>query len=114
MAEIHKLTDLEDLEGVLERSHRNPVWIFKHSLICPVSTRAWEEYLRFSETDTPEVDFTVVEIQRARPVSAAIAERTGVRHESPQAILLSAGCVLWHASHMAITEAALVEASAGD
>ena len=112
MSDIDKLTDLDELERALEASHRRPVWIFKHSLICPISTRAWREYQRFiEETESPSVDFALIEIQNARPVSTALAERTGVRHESPQAILLSGGEPLWHASHGGITTHSLAAAT---
>ncbi len=49
----------------------------------------------------------LVSVQRARAVSNAIAERLGVRHASPQALLVRAGGVRWHTSHLAITVAAL-------
>lgn len=44
-----------------------------------------------------------------RPLSLAVAERTGVRHESPQVICLVGGKAKWHLSHHAITAAALEE-----
>ena len=52
----------------------------------------------------------MIEIQRARPVSIALAERTGVRHESPQALLLRDARVVWHASHYQIHLTALEKA----
>ena len=112
MDKIETIDDLEALEQALEGSHRRPVWIFKHSLVCPISTRAWDEFQRFvTETAELEADFTLIEIQKARPVSNALAERTGVRHESPQAILLAGGRPVWHASHHEITTASLADAS---
>ena len=51
-------------------------------------------------------------VREDRPLSLAIAERTGVAHESPQVILLSGGRPCWHASHRAVTLAALREACA--
>lgn len=45
-----------------------------------------------------------------RPVSLALAERVGVKHESPQALLIKDGRALWHDSHRAITTEALVSA----
>jgi bacillithiol system protein YtxJ len=41
--------------------------------------------------------------QHARNVSTAIAERTGIRHESPQAIVLKDGKPVYHASHYDVT-----------
>ena len=42
-----------------------------------------------------------------RPLSLAIAERTGVAHQSPQVICLAGGKAVRHASHYDITGAAL-------
>ena len=48
-----------------------------------------------------------VVVQRARDVSNAIAARLGLRHESPQVILLSGNEVLFHASHGGVTPDAI-------
>ena len=49
-------------------------------------------------------------VREDRALSLAVAERTGVRHESPQAILLDGGRPIWHASHRDVTAAAVAEA----
>lgn len=46
-------------------------------------------------------------VREDRPLSLAIAERTGVQHESPQVICLVGGKAVRHASHYEITAAAL-------
>ena len=46
-------------------------------------------------------------VQTHRPVSDAAAERLGLRHETPQAILVRDGKVIWNASHFRITAAHL-------
>jgi bacillithiol system protein YtxJ len=43
-------------------------------------------------------------------LSDTVAERLGVRHESPQALLIKDGRAVWHASHWSITSEALVSA----
>lgn len=48
-----------------------------------------------------------VRVIEERPVSLALAERVGVRHESPQAMLIKEGRGVWSASHRGITAAAL-------
>ncbi|MEM7480940.1 MAG: bacillithiol system redox-active protein YtxJ [Acidobacteriota bacterium] len=114
MAEIRTLTAAEQLDEAFAASSQRPVWLFKHSLTCPISSRAWHRYQRFVE-DRPADDetlYTAVMIQQARPLSNDIAERTGVRHESPQAILLRDGRAVWNASHGAITEGSLAGAGA--
>ena len=112
MADIQKIESLSGLDELLEGAKDRQVWIFKHSLTCPISGAAWAEFKRFA-ADHPEENgtvFAVIEIQYARPVSAAVAERSGVRHQSPQAILLREGRVSWHASHYDIDGAALRQA----
>lgn len=114
MAEIRRIESEEALDEIFDTSSSRPVWIFKHSLICSISRRAWKEYRGFAEArGEGEALFTVVEIQNARAVSAAIAERTGVRHESPQALLLAVGEVAWHGSHFDITGTNLASAESG-
>lgn len=115
MPEIARLETTAQLDELIKTSRSRPVWIFKHSLVCPVSSRAWEEFRGFA-ADRQEsggdsgAAWAVIEIQNARPVSAAVAERTGVRHESPQALLLRGGEVAWHESHWNITARSLAAA----
>jgi len=46
-------------------------------------------------------------------VSDHAAERLGIRHETPRAILLRGGRPIWNASHFPITAEALDRALAG-
>lgn len=103
------LTDLAMIDHILEGSHERPVLLFKHSLTCPISSSAFHEFQRLvaSPPEGDTVGFALIEIQNARPVSKAVADRTGVVHESPQAILLSKGKAVWNASHGSIREATL-------
>ena len=104
MIEARKIADAGSLDAAFDASSTRPVFLFKHSLICPVSTRAHSEYQQFVQecSSAGDAEFTLIEIQNARPLSNAVAERTGVRHESPQALLLRDGKVVWHASHGSI------------
>ena len=91
--EIH---DTQELETLFQKSFKEPIVLFKHSLTCPISSYA---YQKISEADA-EINFVIV--QRARGVSNAIAEKTGIRHESPQAIVLKDGKAIYHASHYSV------------
>lgn len=108
---LRRIAALVQLDDLFAGSSEWPTWLFKHSLICPTSDLALREFGGFAERHPELGEFAVVEIQRARDISKAVAARTGVRHESPQVLLLHKGEVLWHASHWQITEAALVEAA---
>ena len=82
--------------------------LFKHSLLCPVSATAFREYMHLLAST--EVPTGWVSVTDERPLSNAITDRTGVKHESPQAFVLRDGEVVWHASHGAITREALAKA----
>src|SRR5919202_4350358 len=72
--------------------------VYKHSPICPTSGIAYEEIrsLRKLQQDVPVY---LVDVVNSRPLSRYIAERLGVVHASPQAIILRAGVPAWHGSH---------------
>jgi len=111
MALIRRIESLGELDEVLAAARERPVWIFKHSLTCPISATAWREFRCFAE-EQPEGDgvYALIEVQNARPVSNAVAARVGVLHQSPQAILLRGAVVAWHASHYGIERTALARA----
>jgi len=46
-------------------------------------------------------------VREDRPLSLAVAERSGVRHESPQVICLVGRKAVGHVSHYGITAATL-------
>ncbi len=112
MSEYSRVESVSEIDGLVEKSRQAPVMLFKHSLTCPVSSTALRQYQSFLD-GRPEGDagvYTLVEVQNARDVSNEIARRTGVRHESPQALLLRDGEVAWHASHWSIKAEALASA----
>jgi len=97
-----------ELERAFERSAEIPVFLFKHSLVCAASTMARRIYEEFvAASDGSGALYGLVEIQAAREVSAEIAARTGVRHESPQVLVLRDGRCVWNASHWEISRKAL-------
>ena len=109
MARIELIADSVALDHALSAATAGAVFVFKHSLICPLSSSALHEYEEFVESRQADagVRFGLIEIQKARPLSDAVEERTGVRHESPQALLLYGGRVVWSASHHGITRRSL-------
>ncbi len=116
MSELQLIRSIDEVAPLVAQSHEFPVFVFKHSLTCPISSSAFGRFRTFVEGhagEGEEVAFTLIEIQNARDVSHHVAETTGVRHESPQALLLRDGDVVWHASHGAIQGEALKSALAG-
>ncbi|MEW6731774.1 MAG: bacillithiol system redox-active protein YtxJ [Acidobacteriota bacterium] len=109
--ELTELTSAEALEQVLAASAKRGQLIFKHSLTCPISARAYEvmqQHVNNAASDN--VDYWLILVQHARDVSNLVAERLNVEHESPQVILVSEGRAIWNASHFSITGTSIAEA----
>ncbi|MBL0939280.1 MAG: bacillithiol system redox-active protein YtxJ [Gemmatimonadaceae bacterium] len=83
--------------------------IFKHSATCPISVWVKQHYDRFV-ADHPDVPTRLVVVQQERALSNAIESHLQVQHESPQAIVVRRGQVLWHASHRRITADGIAQA----
>ena len=96
-ANFSPVSDAAALEELFARSHEEPVLLFKHSNACPISARA---YSQMTAVKTP---VSIVVVQQSRDVSREVEQRTGVRHETPQALVLRNGRVVWNASHFDIT-----------
>lgn len=104
--EFTTLREIAELDKVLSDSHERPLLLFKHSYTCGVSAEALDE-LRAHIEDGPavgpkQVRYAMVTVQTHREVSNRIAERLGVRHETPQAILIRDGRAVWTASHFRV------------
>ncbi len=103
---MRPLRDETDFEQAL-RADR--VYLFKHSTRCGASLRAYRQVTRYEEADGP-VPIFLIDVITERDLSRAIADRLGIRHQSPQVILLSCGAPVWHASHSGVTAEALAAA----
>ena len=99
--------DSEDaLDRLFEDSFVRPVVLLKHSVTCGISSGVYRE------VSLVTADVNVVVIQTHRDLSNTISSRTGIRHESPQAMVIVAGKAVYHASHYDI-EARHIEENLG-
>jgi bacillithiol system protein YtxJ len=98
------VSDSRELEQCFKLSHERPVVLFKHSVTCPISGAAYQEM------SNVETDVSLIVVQKAREVSNEVETLTGIRHESPQAIILRNGRAVWNVSHWRITRSAVEEA----
>lgn len=81
--------------------------LLKHSLTCPISAGAKEEFEQFSkETKIP---LYILYVQEAREFSNKISEEFHIKHESPQVLLFKNSEVTWTDSHGRITKKVLEE-----
>lgn len=100
------IASLPDLDTLIRSSHDAPVILFKHSETCGTSWMARESLAH------GELHATVYElvVQRQRGLSDTVAARLGVRHESPQVLIISGGVAVWHTSHAGVTSDRLTRA----
>src|SRR5262245_8432712 len=100
--------DVESVDAAIAESRQRPVLLFKHSRYCGVSCEALDELQAHIDSRSgAAVTYKMVTVQTHRSVSDTIAQRLGVRHETPQAILLRDGKAVWSASHFRITSSQL-------
>lgn|SRR5690242_13154470 len=100
-----KLTSVEhldDLNRLLEDSDDGLVLLFKHSDTCGTSVEALDELLEHLDHEGDAARYGMVTVQTHRELSNAIAARLGVRHETPQAILVRGRRAVWSASHFRV------------
>src|SRR3954470_22299657 len=111
MKSLTPLVDVLALDAAIAESRERPVLLFKHSRYCGVSCEALDELQSHIEARAEDgVSYKMITVQTHRPVSDAAAQRLGLRHETPQAILLRDGKVVWNASHFRITAIQLAQA----
>ena len=96
----------------LDAAFAEPLFLLlKHSPACPISNGVRLEVEAFA-AERSDLNVGMIDVIDARQISQAVAERTGIQHESPQALLLKDGRVVWHENHWRITAARLTDAFA--
>lgn len=97
------LTQSEQLTELVRESYEQPVIIFKHSTSCSISAAAKGKVERqWAEAGLDATKLYYLDLLRYRPISNEIAEKFGIRHESPQLLLIQNGECRYDASHMGI------------
>lgn len=99
LADIRPLDTDADFDRLVDASHHDPVIVLKHSETCGASQMA-DERLAHASLGVP---VHRVVVQRSRALSTRIAAALGVRHESPQVIVIAKGVATWHSSHSGVT-----------
>ncbi|WP_027379356.1 bacillithiol system redox-active protein YtxJ [Chryseobacterium daeguense] len=93
----------DDLKKALESSFNNKIAIFKHSTSCFISKTVLKNFESELENLDYKTDLYYLDLLAHRPVSNKIAEDLGVRHESPQLIVIENGKAISNASHQHIS-----------
>ncbi len=102
------IVTLDTVDTLVEESEQTPVVILKHSTRCGISDLILNRLERQWDAESvPALEPRIVDVISDRAVSNHLASRFRVVHESPQAIILWKGEVIYHASHSGINFAAI-------
>ena len=100
--EWFNLGSIDDLNAALEFSKEQPILLFKHSTRCSISSSAMDRFKRNWNGSEVNVRAFYLDLLNHKDVSAEIAERLNVEHQSPQMIIVKDGIAVFSATHMNI------------
>jgi bacillithiol system protein YtxJ len=96
------LTAADQIYSAFDADKQRPTLLFKHSTRCSISAMALNRFESEWNQDL-DCDLLFLDLLKHRDLSNRIAEVSGIQHESPQAILVVSGKVVYNASHNAIS-----------
>ena len=103
-----ELTDLGQLNEIMDLSHEQPVVIFKHSTRCSISRMALKQFENEFDLEGSVTPY-FLDLINHRDISNEIATRFEVYHQSPQLLLIKEGKSIYDASHSDIDAVVLKE-----
>ncbi|WP_211356781.1 bacillithiol system redox-active protein YtxJ [Phaeodactylibacter luteus] len=104
------LDSREKLAAIKRHSEDTPCVIFKHSTRCSISALAKNRLDKGWKLPESDVLPYFLDLIAYRDLSNAIALEYGVRHESPQVLVIREGRCVYEASHMGISAEQIEEA----
>ena len=96
------LTNVDQLDTIVEESKTQPVAIFKHSTRCGISRMVIKQFEGSYDLEEKQMKVYYLDLLNYRPISEEIAARFQVWHESPQLIMIKNGVTVANASHSQI------------
>ncbi|EJL75927.1 bacillithiol system redox-active protein YtxJ [Chryseobacterium populi] len=103
-----KIESEADLAKAIENSFHHKIAIFKHSTSCFISKTVLRNFEKEVNNSDEKVDFYFLDLLAYRPLSNKIAADFGIRHESPQLIVIENGKAVSNASHQHISLSQIV------
>ncbi len=101
------LTDITQINEIVENSYLKTAVIFKHSTRCGISRMVLKEFEMQQNKNENLIDFYYLDLLNHRDISNKLAEQFSVEHQSPQILVLKNGQLKSHDSHYEILEVAL-------
>ncbi|MFQ5640172.1 MAG: bacillithiol system redox-active protein YtxJ [bacterium] len=106
LSEDSTIVQVNDEEKLAEALEAKSAILYKHSTTCSISAKALREVREFSRQNSM-VPVYLLDVRQQRDLSNQVANRLGIRHESPQVIIIKAKKPVWNASHFEITAESL-------
>lgn len=100
------ITTTEELDNVFTTTDGRPQVVFLDDPWCPISAAARRQMKRLDGV------VRTIDVSQRSDLTRQLAARTGIRHESPQAIVVNGGVAVWNASHSRISSQAIAQAIA--
>ncbi len=98
------ITNMDALEHLVTESEQELTIVFKHDPHCGISAAAYRQMSQLSGA------VALIDVAEHNDVAQELAARTGIKHESPQVIVLDHGKAIWSASLYEITSKAVARA----
>lgn len=106
-ANLQNYHTLQSVDEMISESQNQSILVFKHSSVCPTSFYAKNQVDEFLHKGSVKVYLLIV--QNQRPLSNEIAATLGVKHQSPQLIVIRNGKSEAVLNHHEITLATVQE-----
>lgn len=105
----NKLTTAAQIDEIKALSAQKPVFIFKHSTSCSISSMSLDRLQRnWKDEDADKITPYYLDLLAYRALSNQVATDFGVPHESPQVIVIHGGKAVYNESHYGISYASLM------
>ncbi|MCB9223724.1 MAG: bacillithiol system redox-active protein YtxJ [Crocinitomicaceae bacterium] len=98
-----QLEDRDKLNYLISQSEYMPVLLFKHSTRCSISIMAKSRLESDWDLTNEQIIPVYLDLLMHRSISNEIADIFGVKHESPQVLLIKDGICVYDASHSQIS-----------
>ncbi|PHS53084.1 MAG: cytosolic protein [Lutibacter sp.] len=101
------LTEMNQLETIVENSNNKTIAIFKHSTRCGISSVVLNKFERNYDISENDLQLYYLDLLKYRAISNEISKRFDIVHRSPQIIVFKHGKVIYHNSHYDISASSL-------
>lgn len=108
-ARLQAVGSAAELDAAIRESNEHPVLLLVHSRECGLSHIALAEIREHLRQWHAPVIY-IITVQTHRHLCETLTQTFGLRHETPRAMLVHAGTVVWHRTHHRITAEALAAA----